>query len=132
MTDITVAGTFLPDEAPSGPRATRTRVLAHAGSLLILVGAVTAARVEIPKMYEMVCGLGACEPGGTLAFDSWTVNSLAVYGAALLLPFAVVLFLQIWARGRSRAGRFRIVPAIIVLALTWAFLVSAMAGLITW
>jgi len=112
--------------------AARTRLLAHAGSLLILVGALAAARYEIPKMYQMVCGLGECEPGGALSFDRWTVSSLAVYGAALLLPFAVVLLLQLRARGRSRAGRFRIMPTIAVLALGWTVLVASMVGLLTW
>lgn len=126
MTDITVAGQL------GSRRAARTRIITHAGSLLILAGAVAAARYEIPKMYQMVCGLGECEPGGTLSFDRWTVTSLAVYGAALLLPFAVVLLLQLRARGRSRAGRFPIMPTVAVLALAWTVLVASMVGLLTW
>lgn len=133
MTDISVtAGPAAPAERLGSGRTARAQIAAHAGSVLILAGACAAARYEVPMMYQMVCGLGECAPGGTVSFDRWTVTSLATYAALLLLPFAVVLLLQLWARGRSRAGRFRIVPAIAVLGLAWTVLVATVVGFLSW
>jgi len=132
MTDIKV--TLGPDPshrlAARVPRGTGPQIAAQAGAALLVVGACVAAFYEIRIMIYMICDTGACDPGKSLSIDSWTVQSLAIYGVTLGAPFAVAALLQLWARGRSRLGRFRILPTIAVLSLGWLFLAALIVGFI--
>jgi len=133
MTDIKV--TSGPDRLGPVPsdrsrRGAGPRSAAWAGSVFLLIGACVAAYYEIGIMHYMVCDTGACDPGARVSIDRWTVESLAIYGVTLCAPFAVAGLLLLWARGRSRLGRFRILPTIAVLSVGWLLLAALIVGFV--